>query len=84
MESKLTTCIEEATSKISIEVLNNGTLAGLREREELLAEISFKAGRNFMLKEVREWVEQHRHLGEKDYIILSERGWQSKLKEWGI
>jgi len=36
--------VQEAIDKVPIEVMTNGTLIGLEEREQLIAEISFNAG----------------------------------------
>ena len=53
------------------------------------AEISFKAGRESMLKEVVEWIEaEFTELilgGEKllEFKVMDEE-WQAKLKEWNV
>jgi len=76
-------CIQEANSKIPMEILTNGAIIGLTEREQLLAEISFNEG----IKEVVDWIKSH---GDWDcgYFIfgfdIDQDIWNAKLKEWGI
>ena len=47
--------------------------------EELIAEISFKAG----IKEVVEWIKE-RDCGDKSCVAITIDDWQAKLKEWGL
>ena len=47
--------------------------------EELIAEISFKAG----IKEVVEWIKE-RDCGDKSCVVIAIDDWQAKLKEWRI
>ena len=83
MEAKaLDRYIEEAITKTPMEILTNGAIVGLHERERAIAEISFKAG----IRKVVGYLQPHMTCNKAglmqtniDYIE-----WQAKLKEWGI
>ena len=58
MEAKviIVKCIQEAIDKVPMEVTDSGFDRGLREREEAIAEISFKAGIKKVMDIVLDWV----------------------------
>ena len=75
--------IFEAITETPMEVLTNGAIIGLHERERAIAEISFKAG----IKEVVEWISSQEESRCMDCITpytFSTYDWQAKLREWNI